>query len=776
VTAWTAWVRHDAVRRWRGAVLLALFVALAGGVVLSAFVGARRGATSLDRLTARTHPATAMALPNEPGFDWKPVGELPYVRAMQTFVLAFYSVAGHEDASTDFPRGAPPVGDVVEQQVAVAGRLADQSRADEITINPEFHAAAGVDIGDELTLQLFPATAIQAALSGEEAPPPVPAAEVRARVVGVAKGTFFSGDVQPTLAFYQQHRELLAPIGIGYANAVVTLAGGTATIPRLEADLERIAGRPIEVMSLPDLEIGDARTALHLETGGLLAFAVAALGAAIVFGGIALLRGATSSAADVEALHGLGFTRRQTIAAAATTPALAILAGAAGACVVAWALSDRYPIGQGRVIEPSPGRHANVALLVAGFAGLAVIGIGGELLAARRALRRADAGVPPPSRLASLLAVPGATMPLALGAGLATERRRSAGGPAATAALTIGIAAVVAALTFGAGLDRGSRDGMLTGQPFDSLTVRVGATELPDDVVAAWRADDRIAAAARLADAVVTLDGRAVAVFAVTDLKGRFDDHPLRGRVPAATEEIAFAPKEMARLGLDLGDTLSGPDGIQMRVVGEVFTPEVSHTSYDEGARVTPARLAALVATGAPVKFDALALRWAPGVDPESVADDAWRGIGHDRGGLVDNQRNLSSTRPLPRLFAGLVAVLSVAATAYAVHATARRRRREVAVLQVLGLTRRQARATVAWHVAVAAAIALIVGIPLGFAIGRTLWESVADAVPLRYVTPGAWALVAAAAAVLLTAIAIVVVRPIERAGRDEPATLLRAE
>jgi putative ABC transport system permease protein len=246
--------------------------------------------------------------------------------------------------------------------------------------------------------------------------------------------------------------------------------------------------------------------------------------------------------------------------------------------------------------------------------------------------------------------------------------------------------------------------------------------------------------------------------------------------VPTASDEIAFAPKEMARLGVDLGDTLTGPDGRPLHVVGELFTPEVSHTSYDEGGRVTPERLAAFVATGAPVKFDALTLRWAPGVDPVAAAAEAWRGIGNEPGGLVDNQRNLRSTRALPALFAGLVAVLAVAATAYAVYATTRRRRREVAVLQVLGLTRRQARATVAWHVGVAAGIALVVGVPLGFAIGRTLWQSVAEAVPLRYVTPGAWPLVAAAGAALLAVVAAVVAHPMRASGRAEPATLLRAE
>jgi putative ABC transport system ATP-binding protein len=46
---------------------------------VSAVIGARRDATSFERLAERTRPATAMALPNDPGFDWTPVGALPYV-------------------------------------------------------------------------------------------------------------------------------------------------------------------------------------------------------------------------------------------------------------------------------------------------------------------------------------------------------------------------------------------------------------------------------------------------------------------------------------------------------------------------------------------------------------------------------------------------------------------------------------------------------------------------------------------------------------------------
>ena len=51
-----------------------------------------------------------------------------------------------------------------------------------------------------------------------------------------------------------------------------------------------------------------------------------------------------------------------------------------------------------------------------------------------------------------------------------------------------------------------------------------------------------------------------------------------------------------------------------------------------------------------------------------------------------------------------------------------RRHRRDLALLKTLGFTRRQLAATVAWHATTSTVVALLVGVPVGVVIGRSLW------------------------------------------------------
>src|SRR5215470_3743069 len=89
-----AWLRLDTRRRLRSLTVLGLLIALSAGTVLGAIAAARRGETALGRLEARTLPATATVLPNQPGFDWARIRALPEVSALTRFPVAGYAIKG----------------------------------------------------------------------------------------------------------------------------------------------------------------------------------------------------------------------------------------------------------------------------------------------------------------------------------------------------------------------------------------------------------------------------------------------------------------------------------------------------------------------------------------------------------------------------------------------------------------------------------------------------------------------------------------------------------
>ena len=81
---------------------------------------------------------------------------------------------------------------------------------------------------------------------------------------------------------------------------------------------------------------------------------------------------------------------------------------------------------------------------------------------------------------------------------------------------------------------------------------------------------------------------------------------------------------------------------------------------------------------------------------------------------------------------------MAIATLAHALFSSARRRRRELAILKVLGFRRRQVSAAIAWQATVVAAIAIVVGVPLGIVAGRWGWQAFAQqlGVPDQPVTP----------------------------------------
>lgn len=124
----------------------------------------------------------------------------------------------------------------------------------------------------------------------------------------------------------------------------------------------------------------------------------------------------------------------------------------------------------------------------------------------------------------------------------------------------------------------------------------------------------------------------------------------------------------------------------------------------------------------------------------------------------------------------GGLAIGSVASLWLTLAASVRRRRADLALLKTLGFTRRQLAATVAWQSTVTVAAGAAVGVPLGIALGRYLWDLFAGrisvipepSVPVLTVT-----LVVIGALVAANLVAAV---PGRSAARVPAAALLRAE
>ena len=120
-----------------------------------------------------------------------------------------------------------------------------------------------------------------------------------------------------------------------------------------------------------------------------------------------------------------------------------------------------------------------------------------------------------------------------------------------------------------------------------------------------------------------------------------------------------------------------------------------------------------------------------PGADVQAVARRLNAAAAAIKGGqaftfsprLRQQVQEVRDVAVLPLALSAFLAVLAVGAVGHALSIAVRRRRHELAVLRALGLTRRQSRLVIVTQATLLAVIGLAFGIPLGIALGRTLWR-----------------------------------------------------
>jgi hypothetical protein len=215
-------------------------------------------------------------------------------------------------------------------------------------------------------------------------------------------------------------------------------------------------------------------------------------------------------------------------------------------------------------------------------------------------------------------------------------------------------------------------------------------------------------------------------------------------------------------------------------VVGEVLLPATSHTDYDQSGWMTSEGLNRIIGSDDPTVEDYLLLRWKPGTDVAAAQRRITRVGGPDAfvepATIPTAVTDLGRLEDLPLVLGIFFGLLACATVAHALVTTARRRRRDFAVLRTIGFTRRQSRLAVAWQATMLVVVGIVVGVPLGIAAGRLAWRWLADDFPVVYVPP-----LALVAVVLVVPIALLVANalaagPARSVARIRPAEALRTE
>jgi len=143
---------------------------------------------------------------------------------------------------------------------------------------------------------------------------------------------------------------------------------------------------------------------------------------------------------------------------------------------------------------------------------------------------------------------------------------------------------------------------------------------------------------------------------------------------------------------------------------------------------------------------------------------------------LASSVVNASQMGSQPLTLAVVLAAAVVLSLAATVLASARQRRRELAILRALSLTSRQVRAVIAWQTSTILVLAAAIGLPLGIVAGHWAWGSFAASIGVVPVTVVPWVpLLVGLLAVLVAGVALTAT-PAMLAARRSTTVDLRSE
>jgi hypothetical protein len=777
-------------QRWRSFVVVAVLAGFAGGVALAALAASRRADTAFSRLMERQKTVNVHVTTDEP-----PKAELlrqaarwPGVDvAMQQVILAVATAGSGMYPLRDAIAVVVPftAGEVPADAPIIEGRLFDERRADELVVNEAMRDALGADIGDRFSLVSLTPQQLEGDRAAGVSPTPAgPTQDVT--LVGVARSAEDVSDApDPVLivtpAYYERYGPAIARVeGFG-------LRVDEDRLPEIEDRVRSLFGEDAEIDPLEDFE-ARIEGGLAVEVNGLRAFAAVAAIAGVVALGQALVRQADAMAEQHHVRRALGMTSRQLLTSGVTA-ALPVAAGGALLAAVGGVAGAPLAIsGLARQAEPDPGPWFDQILvpgaIVVGLVVLTIAAAASWLVAARGP---AGARTPPvrPSRGTGVLS--GLPPTVSIGARMALDTGRGPTALPSRPALVgaaVGIAGVVAALTFGMRVDHLVATPELWGADYDAVvTTGEGAPDVDERAAEVIAGMPDVAAAARFdsMDLTIHAGDRELEDEAVTlwVRRGTISPVVIEGRAPAAPDEVALGAEVLDRLGIDVGDTVEvdrDDEKLALRVVGRHLQPAEDNSG--SGIYLVPEAFQALEGEH---DDSGVLVRFQPHVDVVTALDRL-REVGdqvevtaatEDAPSNVDNLDELGG---LPWALAAFLGVLAAIAAVHALVSTTRRRRRDLAVLRVLGFVGGQLCSALRWQALTVAAVGLVIGVPAGLIAGRRVWSALAETVGVVDDWSFPWLTVVLAVPAAMSVAALLAIPPGRAAARMSPGGVLRAE
>lgn len=824
------WYRFRATfgHRWGGLLAVVLLTGLLGGLSMGAIEAARTTESSpLDFATSTRTPGLFVlddyanpAIGQNSAYNPKllrTIAQLPHVERVESEVGINAGPVGKNDEPLPASEGTGANGSVdglnfnEDRVIVTQGRMANPNKAAEFVLDSGTARLFGLHLGETVTIGWINNTQGNNSINFK-----VPRTQqIKMKLVGVGaidlndlfqdQGGASSGGIELfTPAFTDK---ILACCSNDMLSGI-TLQGGLQSryYGVVESDLRKVLpkGVPFTYVQATDV-LARAERTLKPESIALGIFGGIAGLAALLIAGQVIGRRIRLNTEELDVLRALGADPKMTMGDGLIGTLGAILAGMLLAGLVAVGLSPLGPLGP---IGPLAPLALRIDWTVVGL-GMAVLAVALGTLAVVVAFRAAphhvvtrlereqassvarvatSSGLPP-------AAVTGIRFALEPGVGRNAVPVRSA-----ILGAVLAVVVVVSTITFGSSMNTLISHPALYGWNWSAdIDGGGGLGDIPAHYVARLlNADPLVGGWTGVYFSTLQIDGMNVPVMGGSP-HAPVGPPLLSGHAFDAVNQVVLGASTLAQLHKHVGDTVTvgapGTGLTKLQIVGTATLPSIgvvgsSHLEMGSGALLSytlippkarnvfdvqqPGPNAVLVRfkKGANLAAGFSSLQSIVRKNPQ-IEGDGGSVLAVQRPAEILNYRALGTT---PTLLGVTLAAGAVVALGLTLVTSVRRRRTDLALLKSLGFTKRQLASAIAWQASVAVGIGCLIGIPLGIALGRFLWDLFVrqiHAVPDPTIPTWSIVLIGLGAVILANVVAAI---PGRIAANTPTAQLLRSE